>query len=67
MIILMETSPLTPTQKREWALSVARRMVANKRRIQAETLAYYQEHPEELAGIKTELRRLKYDQLVENQ
>jgi hypothetical protein len=58
---------MTPSEKREWALSVARRMMANKRQIQAETLAHYKEHPEELAEIKAELKRLETNQLVENQ
>lgn len=61
----MEAKILTPAEKREWALSVARRMMQNKRDEQARTLAYYKEHPEELAEIKEQLRRLEKEKLVD--
>jgi hypothetical protein len=56
------TLPMTASEKREWALSVARRMMANKREIQAETLAYYKEHPEKLIELHAKFDRLEQEQ-----
>ena len=70
MVLTMETntSPkinpalMTASEKREWALSVARRMMANKCEVQAEVAAYYKEHPEKLRELHEKLDRLEQKQ-----
>lgn len=52
---------MTASEKREWTLSVARRMMANKHEIQAGAVAEFKNNPARTTRILSELARLRDD------